>query len=243
MGQVYAVTSGKGGVGKSTVSVGLAASFCKIGKKVLLVDMDQGLGCLDLILGVDETVVFNLADIMTDGDIENSVYTVNNIKGLELIPATDEINQINPEEFSKFAEKIAYSYDVVIFDFPAGIDFSLYSYLPKKTVYLTVAVFDPVSVRDAAVVNRKLSEISPNTRLIINKFQYKLCKNGTYCNIDDLIDGSGMRLLGIIPLSDDLSLLSVKHNFKPKCKAAKAFLRIVKRLNGEEVLLPRLKKI
>lgn len=243
MGRVYAVTSGKGGVGKSTVSVGLATSLSRAGQNVLLVDMDEGLGCLDLILGVDESVVFNLADVLKGRYIEDAIYPVRRIDGLYLVPAPKDIGQIDNASFTEFVNKVRDLFDVVIFDFPAGIDFSLYTCLPKDALFLTVAVFDPVSIRDAAAVGERLNNISCKTRLIINKFDYSLCKKGVYCNIDELIDNSGLMLLGIVPITEELSLLSVRHILKPKHRAVKAFDRIAKRLNGEKIFLPRLKKI
>ena len=154
MGKIFAVTSGKGGVGKSTVSVGLSLSFTKMGKNVLLIDMDEGLRCLDVMLGLDEQVVFDLSDILSGGEVSNSVYYSEQNPLLHLIPAPTELGKINPQQFKEFVEKIHPFYDVVIFDFPAGIDFSLYNTLPKETLFLTVAFPDPVTLRDASVVSQ-----------------------------------------------------------------------------------------
>lgn len=243
MGKVYAVTSGKGGVGKSTVSVGLSLAFCKLGKKVLLVDMDEGLRCLDLMLGVDEKTVFDLSDIFIGKCIEDAVYPVEKIDGLHLIPAPSKIGLINAFSLSKFAVDAEKLYDIVIFDFPAGIDFSLYTALPDSTLFLTVAVPDNVSVRDSAIVSNKLNEISRHSKLIINSFSYKISKKRIFKNIDDIIDSSCLQLIGIVPESEELKRLSVLHTIKKSSKAMSAFLRIAQRLNGEHILLPKPKKI
>lgn len=243
MGKVFAVTSGKGGVGKSTVSVGLALAFSDLGKKVLLVDMDEGLRCLDLMLGVDDSTVFDLSDILMGKDISDAVYQVKNRKNLYLIPAPARIGLIDAYSFTKFAGEIADKYDTVIFDFPAGIDFSLYGCLPAGTLFLTVAAPDPVTVRDAATVSRMLSEIGCYSKLIINRFEYRLSRNQIFKNIDEIIDTSGLQLIGIVPKSEALVLFSVKHTLKPKENAANAFLRIAKRLEGNSIPLPRPRKI
>lgn len=243
MGQVYAVTSGKGGVGKSTVAVGLAFAFTKLNKKTLLVDMDEGLRCLDLMLGADKSAVFDLSDILLGKEMGDAVYEAEHIKGLYLVPAPADTGMIDAFSFTAFAKRAAEEFDVVIFDFPAGMDFSLYTCLPKSALFLTVAVPDPVSVRDAAAVSRRLTEINCPSRLIINNFVYRLIKRRIFRNVDDIIDGSGLQLLGVIPNSEELALLSVNHRVKPRGKAMAAFLRIARRLLNENILLPNLKKI
>lgn len=243
MGEIFAVTSGKGGVGKSTVSVGLSFAFSKMGKKVLLVDMDEGLRCLDIMLGIDSSVVFDLSDILLGKDLLDAVYSCDNYPNLDLIPAPSATGLIDAFSFSTFVERIKDLYDIIIFDFPAGIDFSLYTCLPKGTLFLTVAFPDPVTVRDAAIVSGKLSEIGVQSRLIINNFDYKLTKRKIFKNVDDIIDKSGLQLLGIVPHSKELTLLSVKHKLKNKGSAMSALNRIAKRLVGESILLPKLKKI
>ncbi len=242
MGKIFAITSGKGGVGKSTVSVGLGLAFSKLGQKVLLIDMDEGLRCLDVLLGLDQRIVFDLSDILLGNDVSDAVYYNEQNPLLHLIPAPLELGKINPEALKAFGEEISKFYDIIIFDFPAGIDFSLYTVLPPKALFLTVAFPDPVTLRDASVVSTKLEGIGLSSRLILNCFDYKLTKRKIYNNIDDIIDKSGLQLLGIVPKSRELSLLSVNHSLK-NGKAISAFTRIAKRLLGENILLPKLKKI
>ncbi len=243
MGHIFAVTSGKGGVGKSTVSVGLAFAFAASGHRTLLVDMDEGLRCLDIMLGTDVSAVFDLSDVLMGREMRDAVYPVENRENLFLVPAPAEVGRIDAFAFSGFVKEAAAEFDTVIFDFPAGIDFSLYTCLPPEALFITVAVPEPVSVRDAAVVSKKLGEISRPSRLIINNFEYRLTRRGLSRGIDDVIDGAGLRLLGIIPASDELALLSVTHRLKRNGRAMRAFKRTAERLCGESVLLPKPKKI
>lgn len=242
MGYCYAVTSGKGGTGKSTVSVGLATAFALKGKKTLLIDMDEGLRCLDMLLGIESRLVFDLSDILCGKDIEDAVYTTDT-DNLFLIPAPSTTGKIDAFKFGEFAKQIIVNYDVVIFDFPAGIDFSLYNHLPRHTVVLAVANPDPVSVRDAAAVCDNLPFDSLHTRLIVNKFHLKPMFKGVYGNIDSIIDRSGIRLLGVVPENDELLYLSAKHKIKAKGRAMAAFMRITDRLLGIHIPLPKPKKI
>ncbi|MBQ3053244.1 MAG: AAA family ATPase [Clostridia bacterium] len=243
MGKVLAVTSGKGGVGKSTFSIGMGFAFASMGKKVLLVDMDEGLRCLDLLLKIDKTAVFDLSDILNGGEIENAVYPTPLWENLFLIPAPLKAGMIDAFEFAKFADSAKESYDIVIFDFPAGIDFTLYASLPKESLFITVAVPDPISIRDAAAVSQQLYSMNLNSRLVINRFVYKQSRKYKVKNIDEIIDKSSLRLLGLVPESDEMRLFSLSHKLKKRGKAALAYKRIARRIDGENILLPKLKKI
>ncbi len=243
MGNVFAVTSGKGGVGKSTVSIGIAAAFCALGKRVLLVDMDEGLRCLDLMLGMDKEAVFDLGDVLSGKELESAVYANPLIDGLFLIPAPAKVGMIDTYTFKEFACNTVRGYDIVIFDFPAGIDLSLYGCLPEDTLFLTVAVPDPVSVRDAAAVSAAIAEKNLSARLVINRFVYSQCRRYKSKNIDGIIDTASLRLIGIVPEAEELAMLSMTHRVSRKGRAASAFMRIARRLMGEQVLLPKPKKI
>lgn len=243
MGICLATTSGKGGTGKSTVSCGLALCFAKMGKRILLVDMDEGLRCLDLLLGIDHKVVFDLADILNGTPITDGAYTIRENELISVIPAPSKIGNVTQQALSDFALTVKQMYDVVIFDFPAGLDFSLYTAIGEDAQFLTVCNPDPVSVRDAAAVCASLPHTKSDARLIINRFDIEYIKKKIYSNIDDIIDISGFRLVGIVPQSSELALLSVTHKLKQKTNAFKALYRIAKRLCGEDIRLPKLKKI
>lgn len=243
MGKLLAVTSGKGGVGKSTFSVGLSYAFCKKGKRVLLVDMDEGLRCLDLMLGMDRLAVFDLADVLEGKDIEDAVYSCPNMEGLSLIPAPARPDSVEPQRFSEFALKVAELFDVVVFDFPAGIALELYKALPQETQFITVAVPDPVSVRDASAMGLRLAENGIKARLVINRYIYRQSIRFKHKNIDEMIDGASLRLIGVVPESEELGNLSLKHKLSRRSRATMAFLRIAARLEGEAVALPKLKRI
>ncbi len=242
MSKFFATTSGKGGVGKSSVAVGLGFAFSSLGNSVLLVDMDEALRCLDLLLGVEGEAVLDLSDAVDTEDVSDIAYRCGK-NDLFLIPAPTERGKITPEKLTAFCENAAKHFDIIIFDFPAGVDFTLYSALPQNSVFLGVATPDPVSVRDAAVVSGKLEQKNLKSRLIINRFNYKTHFKRGHKNIDGIIDSTALRLLGIVPESEEITLLSGKHRLKRKGKANKAFLRIAGRLLNNNIPLQKLKKI
>lgn len=242
MGEIYATTSGKGGVGKSGIAVCLGFAFARLGNQVLLVDMDEGLRCLDLLLGVDESAVLDLSDALETENIKDIAYGCEE-ENLFLIPAPVTVGKIDRERLSVFALRASELYDVVIFDFPAGLDFSLYTALPKSTLFLAVATPDPVSVRDSSAVGERLSALGLKSRLIINRFDLKEHRKRRLTGIDGIIDTSSMRLLGIVPESEEINKLSLKHTVKKRGKTGKAFLRIAGRLQYKNIPLKKLRKI
>ncbi len=243
MTTVLGIVSGKGGTGKSTVSCGLAVAFASMYKRVLLVDLDEGLRCLDLMMGIEKDVVYDLGDVLSGQDINTAVYTSPEFENIKIIPAPQNAGILNPASLEKFIKNLGSTYDYIIFDFPAGADFSLCNALGKNAQIIAVSNMDPVSVRDAAVTGRNIEPKKNPPRLIINKFNADYIKNGVFYNIDDIIDNSAIRLIGLVPNSSELTLFSVTHSLSKRGKAFKSFLRIAKRINKEDVLLPNYKKI
>lgn len=244
MDKLFAVTSGKGGVGKSTLSAGLAAALAKMGNNVLLIDMDEGLRCLDLMLGISEDIVFDMSDILNGVESKSAIYEVPQCDGLYLIPAPARTGEIDPVLFGEFIREAMLNYDKVVIDFPAGIDFTVYKALPDYAVFLTVCTGEPVSLRDAALVGQELADINKtNVRLIINRFDVAFIKDGIYSGIDDMIDYAGIRLIGIVPFDMSLSISFAASKLPQRCNAVKAFERIALRLCGEDVKLPKPNKI
>lgn len=243
MAMKFCVVSGKGGTGKSTVSFGLAAAFSALGKNVLLVDLDEGLRCLDTLLGVNHAVVNDLSDLFEGDPVENALYNSEFYENLSLVPAPDSIGVINYANLLDFDKRLGDSFDVVIYDFPAGIDRDKLGALSGTAQFLVVSNMDGISLKDAAAIRMSLSKTQKEPRLIINRFYSDYIKDGIWDNIDSMIDKSGVRLLGIIPASFECATLSITHKFNKKGRAFSAFKRIAKRLCGEDVLLPKISKI
>lgn len=245
MSNITVVLSGKGGVGKSTVSIGIAAAFERKSKKVLLIDMDEGLRCLDLMLGISEGVVYDVTDIFNSVPVIDAVYPVPNHNGLFLMPAGLKYkNAIDSFGFSDFVMAVSEKFDEIIIDMPAGIDFRVIEKLKKDARVLVVCNPDKVSLRDGFYVFSALADMQfKKTRLVINKFVSSFVKKGVYDNIDDIIDKTGMRLIAILPEDRKLPVYQSKCVIRKSGKLVRAFSRLADRLDGESVPLPDIKKI
>lgn len=242
--KVIAVLGGKGGSGKSTCSIGLGIALAKQGNRVLLIDMDEGMRCLDMLLGVSEKLLFDVSDAVAGRELSACVLSIEKYSGLSLLAASPKKGLVDPEAFGKFIADISESeWDAVILDLPAGSDKKLYKSLPPFTEFVCVCNPNAVSVRDASNIGSLLREINRNGSLVINRFEPYFIKNPVFGNIDDIINESGLTLLGIVPDSENLAFAFLTGKFPTKGKAARAFDRIAKRLSGKNISLPKLKKI
>ena len=243
MGLLTVIVSGKGGSGKSTCSIGLATAFSKRGRKVLLIDIDEGLRCLDLMLGVSEKLVFDLSDILNyDKPLEDVVLKVND--NVDLIAAPSVINSFSKMDFGKFLYKATDMYDNVIVDCPAGIDPTFYNAIPPFADVLIIESLDMIGCRSASVLYNMLESASVKHKyLIVNKFDYFSLSKNPHLTFDEIIDKSGLMLRGVIPLDTSLGLLSLNGKLYFKSYAYKAFSRIADRLEGKNVPLPSLNNI
>ncbi len=243
IGIVVATCSGKGGVGKSTFSVSVAVTLAKEKNKVLLIDMDTGMRCLDLLLGVSEKLVFDVSDAVEGKDIEDCIIQIPQQNNLFLLAAPLKKGLISAESFRTFVKTVSENFDAVIIDFSAGNDVSLLSALPYEAQIVCVCNPDAVSVRDASFMRNLLAGEGKSPRLVINKYNYYFIKPSTFSTIDDIIDETGMQLLGIVPFSEDFEYAFCTGDFSLKGRGKKAFKRIAKRLQGKSAPLKKLKKI
>ena len=241
MSLTICTVSGKGGTGKSTISLGLAIAAARAGKRVLILDLDSGLRCLDLIFGIEENIVSDLGDALRESDINRAAYKSANYNNIWVVPALLTAEKIDFSKLSSLLKKAKNDYDIIILDFPAGADFDAYNQF-GDAVFLIVSGADNVSLRDAAVISNGIRS-NNEPRLVINRFDIGMIKIGLNRNIDDTINSSLTRLIGIVPADGELLMLSLNHNLSPNGRAMKAFDRIIRRLSGEDVPLPKLKKI
>lgn len=242
MGAVTVITSGKGGVGKSTISTGLGTALARRGRRVLLIDGDAGLRSLDHMLSVSEQLVFDISDIIA-GNCEpiRAIYPCSLEPGLFLLPApSQEERTVKPSLMRRLVPILSRYYDHVLIDCPAGIGLSFYSAIAAADRALVVATPDPVCLRDCDKVRLLLTkEGIPSQRLIINRFEYSsFLKMNCYSDLDSVIDSAGIRLIAVVP--EDIQLAAATANgvpCPPKSSGAQALSRLAARLEGEQVPL------
>lgn len=248
MGAVTVITSGKGGVGKSTVSVGLGYALTQRGRRVLLIDGDAGLRSLDRMLGVDTQLVYDIADVAA-GRCEpiRAIYPCPAFPGLYLLPAPSrEEDTINPAIMAQLVNMLSAYYDQIFIDCPAGIGTGFASAVAAAKRAIVVSNPDPVCVRDSDKVRRLLLEKGiSEQRLIINRFHNSSFKKiGCYRDLDSVIDASGIRLIGIVP--EDVQLVAAAARSQPspaRAPGTMAFKRIAARTEGEQVPLAPLRRL
>lgn len=241
MKRIIALTSGKGGSGKSTCCVGIANALSQMGNKVLLVDLDAGLRCLDILTGVEEQLVFDLKDVLEGRPLEDAVLCSQQNKSIFTLAAPKYNYDIDGDTLCRMLLS-ADGYDFILLDFPAGTDFPFCKSLADIVSFVVVATADRVGMRDGDAMTQKLLNFGCDCRLIINKYDRKLVKRGTFGGIDDIIDCCGCRLLGIVPF-DPRMIRKSQGKFYKRALTNKAFDRIAKRIFGHEIRLPHIKKI
>lgn len=245
MGRLMVITSGKGGVGKSTVAAGLGCALARRGRSVLLLDMDEGLRCLDSMLGLSERTAFDLGDVLLDRrQVEDAVLPVEGYEGFFLMAAPLRPGVIQREAVQRLTGRLLDRYDDLILDCPAGIDRGFRFSVPPGSQALVVVNPEPVSVRDAAVVDGLLEDMGIYPRLmVLNKFDRKSMRSGCFPGIDSVMDGAGLRLAAIVPYDQAAARAAAMGEPLEKGRAARAFDRLAARLDGEEVPLPPIRKI
>ncbi len=241
MNNVYVIASGKGGAGKSTTTAYLGVELCKSGKKVLLIDMDEGLRSLDIMLNVSSHTLFDVSDIIKGNcNVNQAVIPVKQCPNLYLLPAPITVNSLNsPKGMRLLCDKLSEYFDFILIDSPAGVGKGFKNAVAGADNALVVVNPDAVSVRDGAYVAKLLRENKiKNIRLVINKLDKKLIKKGVFYNVDETIDATSLQLIAIIP--NDIELLKSFDNCGNnlyKSPATLAFERFAKRLNGENIPL------
>ena len=242
MGKVIVISSGKGGVGKTTTTANIGAGLASKGFKVVLMDTDIGLRNLDVVMGLENRIVFDLVDVV-EGQckLKQALIKDKRYDGLYLLPAaqTKDKTAVTPEQMKELKEELKKEFDYVLVDCPAGIEQGFRNAVigAEKAIVVTVPEVSAVRDADRIIGMIAASEIS-DIKLVINKIRYDMVKSGDMLSIDDTLDILGVKLLGIVP--EDENIIKSSNMGEPVVKnpnapAGKAYDNIVRRILGEDV--------
>ncbi|WP_378953144.1 septum site-determining protein MinD [Pelosinus sp. sgz500959] len=247
MGDVIVITSGKGGVGKTTTTANLGTGFALLGKKVVLVDADIGLRNLDVVMGLENRIVYDLVDVV-EGNcrLKQALIRDKRYESLYLLPAaqTRDKNAVNPEQMKVLCKELAQDFDLVIIDCPAGIEQGFKNAIAGADQAVIVTTPEVSAVRDAdRIIGLLESEGKHNPKLVINRIRPNMVKKGDMMDIDDIIEILAIDLLGIIP-EDEYIIVSTNRGepavANPISVASTAYKNIVGRLLGENIPLMKI---
>lgn len=260
MGEVIVVTSGKGGVGKTTTVANLGAGLAMEGKKVVLLDADIGLRNLDVVMGLENRIVFDLVDVIEERcRLNQALIRDKKFQGLFLLPASQSKDKtaVSPEQMAALCNKLKADADFVIVDCPAGIEQGFKNAIAGADKAIIVTTPEVSAVRDADRIIGLLeaSELF-YSRLIVNRIRPDMVRRGDMMDIEDIKEILAVDLLGVVP--DDENIIISTNRGEPVVSqsgsmSGQAFRNICRRLLGEEVpfidlkrnggILSRLKKL
>ena len=241
-GKVVTISSGKGGVGKTTATANLGISLASLGKKVVVIDADIGLRNLDVIMGLENRIVYDLVDVVEGrSKLRQAMIKHKKFDDLFLIPAaqTRDKMAVSPEDMVKLANELREDFDYILIDSPAGIERGFRNALEPADEVLIVTNPEVSAVRDADRIIGLIEAADKGPgKLIINRLKTELVKKGEMLSSEDVFDILGLAIVGIIP--EDELVLSASNSGIPvtlnmKSKAGMAFNNVARRVVGEDV--------
>lgn len=244
MGKVILVTSGKGGTGKSTLTVNCGMALSLLGNRVLLIDTDAGLSALDIMLGVSDRVVYDLSDILYGRCEPNKAIVETSWKRLSLLPApVCDDEQDCTKALFQLCKGLRSYYDFILLDSPAGLGKWARAAAAAADQALLVVTPDPVCIRDAdRMAGQILSRHTMDIRLVINRVQPNILRKKLEGGLDVIIDASAVQLIGVVPEDRQITFAAydsrpVVHTTEEHGGAAEAYCNIARRLHGKDVPL------
>ena len=243
MSRIIVTTSGKGGVGKTTVTANLGMALARLGRQVALVDADFGLRNLDLLLGLENRVVYTAVEVFTgECRLEQALVKDKREPGLVLLPAAQNRNKdvVSPEHMQQLVENLTKTYDYVIVDSPAGIEMGFKNAIVAAKEAIIVTTPEIAAVRDAdRVVGLLEAQGIKNIHLIVNRLRPAMVQVNDMMSVQDVQELLAIPLIGVVP-EDERVIVSTNRGeplvlSENPSLAGTAFGNIARRLEGEKV--------
>ena len=247
MSEVIVITSGKGGVGKTTTSANIGCGLALAGKKTVLVDSDIGLRNLDVVMGLENRIVYDLVDVV-EGTcrLKQALIKDKRYPGLFLLPAaqTRDKNAVSPEQMKKLCENIKdMGFDYIIIDCPAGIEQGFKNAIAGAERAIVVTTPEVSAIRDADRIIGLLEAADlRDIDLLINRIRPDMVRRGEMMSVEDVVEILAVNLIGAVP--DDEEVVIFTNQGEPLAgddtPAGQAFFNVCRRILGEEVPLMEL---
>jgi len=241
-GTVLTITSGKGGVGKTTATANIAAALAKLGQKVVCVDADIGLRNLDLVLGLENRIVYDLVDVVEGRcRLRQALIRDKRLPNLFLIPAaqTRDKTAVSPTDMVQLCNELRQEFDWILIDSPAGIERGFRNAIAPADQVVVVTNPEVSAVRDAdRIIGLIEAEEKGPARLLLNRLNPQMVRSGDMLAADDVLELLAIDLLGVVP-EDEAVVVSTNRGMPvaldEKSRAGQAFRNVARRLLGETV--------
>jgi septum site-determining protein MinD len=249
-GRVITITSGKGGVGKTTTTANIGTALALQGKKVAVVDSDIGLRNLDTVLGLENRIVYDLVDVV-EGQcrLRQALIKDKRLPELHLLPAaqTRDKNAVNSVQMEQLCQQLRAEFDFVVIDSPAGIEQGFRNAIVGADEIIIVANPEMASVRDAdRIIGLVEAAGKPEPRLILNRLRSEMVKRGDMMDVADVLEVLGIDLLGIVP-EDEMIIVATNKGepvvYDKRSRAGRSFLNAAQRIMGEEIPLDEVTEV
>lgn len=247
MGEAIVITSGKGGVGKTTTTANIGTALALMDKKVCLIDTDIGLRNLDVVMGLENRIIYDIVDVIQERcKLKQALIKDKRFDFLSLLPAaqTSDKTAVTTDGMKKIVSELKQEYDYIIIDCPAGIEQGFQNAVAGADKAIVVTTPEKSSVRDADRIIGLLEkeEIEPPS-LVINRIRNHMMKNGDMLDVDEIVQILSIDLIGIV-VDDDEVIKASNHGepvaLQPNSKASIAYRNIARRILGETVPLQSL---
>ena len=243
MSEVIVITSGKGGVGKTTTSANVGTGLAMLGNKVVLIDTDIGLRNLDVVMGLENRIVYNLVDVI-EGNcrLKQALIKDKRYPNLFLLPSaqTRDKTAVTPEQMKALTDELREEFDYILLDCPAGIEQGFKNAIAGADRALVVTTPEVSAIRDAdRIIGLLEANELKRVDLIVNRIRMDMVKRGDMMSIEDVIEILAINLIGVVP--DDENIVISTNTGEPlvgsDAPAGQAYMNLCKRVLGQEVEL------